>query len=154
MLTDTICKNATCPPDKLKLRLSDSGGLYLEVSPNGSKRWFYKYRKDGRITTFMFSTPRPPDPLENVDGGFLSHVGARTMNPCPKSAQTSAGGATHPTQMHTDMARAMLERALSALNGGQCSEVELFTALGRTYSAARNLQRACNPTTQAEEVAA
>jgi integrase len=25
-----------------------SGGLYLEVSPAGSKRWFYKYRKNGK----------------------------------------------------------------------------------------------------------
>ncbi|MDY0746577.1 integrase arm-type DNA-binding domain-containing protein [Paucibacter sp. R3-3] len=43
MLTDPACKNALCPPDKKRIRLSDSGGLYLEVAPNGSKRWFWKY---------------------------------------------------------------------------------------------------------------
>lgn len=48
MLTDAECKNATCPPDKKRARLSCSGGLYLEISPAGSKRWFYKYRKDGK----------------------------------------------------------------------------------------------------------
>ena len=48
MLTDVECKNATCPPDKPRFRLACSGGLYLEVSPNGSKRWFWKYRKDGK----------------------------------------------------------------------------------------------------------
>lgn len=48
MLTDPHCKNATCPPDKARARLADSGGLYLEVSPNGSKRWFWKYRKEGK----------------------------------------------------------------------------------------------------------
>ena len=48
MLTDPECKNATCPPDKPRARLADSGGLYLEVSPNGSRRWFWKYRKDGK----------------------------------------------------------------------------------------------------------
>ncbi len=48
MLTDAECKNATCPPDKARARLACSGGLYLEVSPAGSKRWFYKYRKDGK----------------------------------------------------------------------------------------------------------
>lgn len=47
MLTDSECKNAVCPPDKKRLRLSDSGGLYLEIAPNGSKRWFWKYRLDG-----------------------------------------------------------------------------------------------------------
>lgn len=48
MLTDAECKNATCPPDKARARLACSGGLYLEISPAGSKRWFYKYRKDGK----------------------------------------------------------------------------------------------------------
>jgi integrase len=48
MLTDAECKNATCPPDKVRARLACSGGLYLEISPAGSKRWFYKYRKDGK----------------------------------------------------------------------------------------------------------
>jgi len=48
MLTDTACKKATCSPDKKRERFADSGGLYLEVSPNGSKRWFWKYRKQGK----------------------------------------------------------------------------------------------------------
>lgn len=48
MLTDAQCKNAVCPPEKPRMRMADSGGLYLEVSPNGSKRWFWKYRKDGK----------------------------------------------------------------------------------------------------------
>ena len=48
MLTDRECKNATCPPGKSRARFADAGGLYLEVSPAGSKRWFLKYRKDGK----------------------------------------------------------------------------------------------------------
>lgn len=54
MLTDAECKNAVCPPDKKRLRMACSGGLYLEVAPktpgnpDGSKRWFWKYRKDGK----------------------------------------------------------------------------------------------------------
>ncbi len=48
MLTEAHCKNATCPPNKTRARLADSGGLYLEVSPNGSRRWFWKYRKEGK----------------------------------------------------------------------------------------------------------
>lgn len=48
MLTDAECKNAVCPPGKTRARLACSGGLYLEISPAGSKRWFYKYRKDGK----------------------------------------------------------------------------------------------------------
>ena len=48
MLTDAECKNATYSPDKARARLACSGGLYLEVSPTGSNRWFWKYRKDGK----------------------------------------------------------------------------------------------------------
>jgi integrase len=50
MLTDAQCRNATCQPDKKRARLTDSGGLYLEVSPAGSKRWFQKIYKDGKET--------------------------------------------------------------------------------------------------------
>lgn len=48
MLTDAQCRNAMCPPDKKQLKLYDSGGLFLEVSPAGSKRWFLKYRVEAK----------------------------------------------------------------------------------------------------------
>jgi len=48
MLTDKHCKNAICPPGKNRARFTDAGGLYLEVSPAGSKRWFWKTYQDGK----------------------------------------------------------------------------------------------------------
>ncbi len=48
MLTDTACKNAKCPADRARARFADAGGLYLEVAPNGAKRWFWKYRFGGK----------------------------------------------------------------------------------------------------------
>lgn len=48
MLTDKHCKNAFCAPEKKRSRFTDSGGLYLEVSPAGSKRWFCKLYADGK----------------------------------------------------------------------------------------------------------
>jgi integrase len=47
MLTDAQCRNAVCPPDKKQARFTDSGGMYLQVSQAGSKRWFLKYRVGG-----------------------------------------------------------------------------------------------------------
>ena len=47
-LTELQCKSVACPSEKKRLRLSDSGGLYLEVSPTGSKRWMWKYRFHGK----------------------------------------------------------------------------------------------------------
>ena len=48
MLTEAECKSARCPPDKKQARFADSGGMYLQVSPAGSKRWFLKYRAGGK----------------------------------------------------------------------------------------------------------
>ena len=48
MLTDKQCKNATCPPDKTRARFTGGAGLYLEVSPAGSQRWFWKTYQDGK----------------------------------------------------------------------------------------------------------
>ncbi|MBL8334669.1 MAG: DUF4102 domain-containing protein, partial [Rubrivivax sp.] len=47
-LTDPACKNAKCPPGKPRARFSDSGGLYLEVTPAGAKLWRWKYRHGGK----------------------------------------------------------------------------------------------------------
>ena len=33
-LTDVACRNSACPADNARVRLADSGGLYLEVAPN------------------------------------------------------------------------------------------------------------------------
>ncbi|HRH03898.1 MAG TPA: integrase arm-type DNA-binding domain-containing protein [Bacteroidia bacterium] len=41
-LTDTVCKNIK--PKNKPFKLTDSGGLYLHVFPNGSKYWRLKYR--------------------------------------------------------------------------------------------------------------
>ncbi len=48
MLTNVDCLNATCPPDLKRRRLTDGGCLYLEVSPAGAKRWFWKFYPDGK----------------------------------------------------------------------------------------------------------
>ena len=48
MLTDAQCRNAVCQPDRKQARFADAGGMYLQVSPAGSKRWFLKYRSGGK----------------------------------------------------------------------------------------------------------
>lgn len=48
MLTDAECRNAICPDGKKRHRLTDANGLYLEISPAGSKRWFWKTYSDGK----------------------------------------------------------------------------------------------------------
>ena len=47
-LTDIACRHSACPADKARVRLTDGGGLYLEVAPNLSRRWFWKYYYGGK----------------------------------------------------------------------------------------------------------
>ena len=62
MLTATECKNARCPGGKKWNRLSDGGGLYLEVwpagpkSPEGMKAWRWKYRHEGKEKRLALGT--------------------------------------------------------------------------------------------------
>ena len=74
MLTDLHCKNATCPPDKKRARFTDSGGLYLEVSPAGSKRWFWKTYtdgKEGRLALGSYPAMRVADARKARDAARL-----------------------------------------------------------------------------------
>jgi len=68
MLTDTACRNATCPEGKARARLPDAGGLYLEVAPNGSKRWFAKYRFAGKEKRLALGS-YPEVPLKEARKG-------------------------------------------------------------------------------------
>ena len=50
LLTDTQIRN--CKTDDKPVKLTDSGGLYLEVRPRGSKLWRYRYRIAGKENVF------------------------------------------------------------------------------------------------------
>ena len=45
-LSDTAIRNAK--PREKPYKLSDGGGLFLQVYPGGGKLWRQKYRVDGR----------------------------------------------------------------------------------------------------------
>ena len=51
-LTDAQCK--TAQPKEKTYRLSDSAGLYLEVTPSGSRYWRMKYRFAGKEKRLAF----------------------------------------------------------------------------------------------------
>ncbi|MBL6748869.1 MAG: tyrosine-type recombinase/integrase [Nevskia sp.] len=55
MLTEIECRNAECPAGKVRLRLADSGGLYLELTPS-RKGWFWKYRFAGKEKRLSLGT--------------------------------------------------------------------------------------------------
>ena len=62
VLTDKEIKNAK--PQVKPYRLTDGGGLYLEVSPAGGKLWRWKYRyqgKEKRLALGVYPKVRAPE---------------------------------------------------------------------------------------------
>ncbi|MDO8769506.1 MAG: integrase arm-type DNA-binding domain-containing protein [Burkholderiaceae bacterium] len=54
--TDAKFKNAQCPPDSKQKKFYDTGGLFLLVTPNGSKLWRWKYRIRGKEKLFSLGS--------------------------------------------------------------------------------------------------
>jgi integrase len=83
MLTDADCRNAACPADKKRHRLTDDGGLYLEVSPAGSKRWFWKFYTEGRESRLALGSypevPLKAARLERNEARKLHQSGANPV---------------------------------------------------------------------------
>jgi len=76
MLNDTGCRKAK--PEAKPHKLSDGGGLFLLVTPNGSKWWRFRYRFEGREQ--MLSLGTYPD---------ISLKVARHQKPCTRRASSS-----------------------------------------------------------------
>lgn len=51
-LTDTKIRNAK--PEEAAYRLTDTGGLYLQISPSGGKLWRWNYWYNGKQKTMPF----------------------------------------------------------------------------------------------------
>ena len=137
MLTDADCRNATCPPDKKRRRLTDGGGLYLEVSPAGSKRWFWKFYPDGRESRLALGAypalslrdaRKARDDAKRARRGGVNPVQARRADRLTKAVTSATtfeavGREFHGTKAHawSDTHRAQWLR---------CCEKDLFPWLG------------------------
>ena len=153
MLTDAQCRNAKCPPDKKQARFSDSGGMYLQVSPAGSKRWFLKYRVAGvekqlalgsYPTVGLTAARRARDAARLQKAGGTDPVQARKVdklkatNPAGDSFKVVAlewyeKQEPHWSEAHATRAKRQLERDLFPWLGerrlGDIEPVELLATL-------------------------
>ncbi len=65
-LSDTAIRNAK--PAEKTYKLSDSAGLYLQINPNGSKLWRFKYRYGGKEKKLALGA-YPDVPLKEARAG-------------------------------------------------------------------------------------
>ena len=109
-LTDAACRNALCPADKARVRLTDSGGLYLEVTPNRSKRWFWKYLFDGKE--------------KRIALGHYAEVGSTSVRVSLKEAREARDEARKLQRGGTDPAQhRQLEKLIKQVTAGATFEV-------------------------------
>lgn len=96
-LTDTAIRNAK--PAEKPVKLSDGGGLYLEVAPSGGKWWRLKYRfggKEKRISLGVYPDVPLRDARARRDDArrqLASGIDPGEARKAAKAAQT--GGATN-----------------------------------------------------------
>ena len=62
-LTATAVEKAK--PSEKRRKLSDGGGLYIQIEPTGGKLWRYKYRFDGKEKT-LYLGKYPDVPLQEA----------------------------------------------------------------------------------------
>lgn len=87
-LTEVACKNARCPEDKARLRLADSGGLYLEAIPAGGRYWRWKYRYGGKEKRLALGT--------------YPEVTLAQARKARDAARVTLAGGTDPAQVRAD----------------------------------------------------
>ena len=66
-LTDLACRNAKADPSGKPIKMTDSAGLLLFVSPTGARLWRYRYKFEGREKLLSFG-PYPDVKLADARG--------------------------------------------------------------------------------------
>lgn len=75
MLTDTQIRNAKATSSPVKL--NDGKGLFVEIRPNGSKLWRYRYKINGKENMFAVGDYCQPPAGEDEEQGKARREGRR-----------------------------------------------------------------------------
>ncbi|MEJ6008745.1 tyrosine-type recombinase/integrase [Novosphingobium aquae] len=117
-LTETAAKNAK--PREQAFKLSDGGGLFLLVQPNGSKLWRLKYRFDGKEKLLSFGAYPDVGVAAARDKRNAAKVQlSEGCDPMKNKAQASASGA----ETFRVIAERWHENRKSALNPAHAERV-------------------------------
>jgi integrase len=133
---DAKFRNASCPPDKARARVADSGGLYLEVTAS-SKRWFAKYRylgKEKRIALGNYpevslkAARLARDAARALREQGTDPVQARKVEAATKKARAAVTFEAVARELHTKKAPGWSES--HARQWLRCLEKDLFPWIG------------------------
>jgi integrase len=110
ILTDVACRNSTCLADKARVRLNDGVGLYLEVAPNLSRRWFWRYYFGGKEKRLAL--------------GHYTEAGSKKVSVSLKDAREAR-----------DDARKLLRKGTDPAQQGQLDKLTRQAVAGITFEA-------------------
>lgn len=133
MLTETQCRNA--PRKDKPYRLADGKGLYLEVKPNGTKAWRYRFElfHEGARKESMFAL-----------GEYIYVSGKETE----EEAQARRNGGRFTSaeaRRERDKARALVKQGINPAHNRQLDKIKreneftnTFEAVGRKWISLRD----------------
>lgn len=135
-LTDRACKNAK-PTEKAR-KLSDGNGLYLEVTPSGSKYWRHKYRfmgKENRLSYGVYPEVSLGEARECRDNS--RKLLAASINPSTAKREERRQNALNAANTFEAVAREWYQHSLEKWSDNHAQTVlrrlegELFPSLGK-----------------------
>ena len=136
-LTDADCRNAKCSAPLKRRRITDANGLYLEVSPAGSKRWFWKFYplgKESRLAlgsypeTTLKAARLLRDEARKTRQGGANPVQERRAEKVAQALTSATTYAAVAREFHETKAAGWSET--HARQWLRCSEKDLFPWLG------------------------
>lgn len=119
MLTDTQCRNAKTADKPIKL--SDGKGLYLEVRPNGSKLWRYRYKINDKENLFAMGDYCQPPAGESEAAGVARRAGR----------QFTLGEA----RMERERCRALVKQGVHPSHSQRTERLKKSIEAGNTFKA-------------------
>lgn len=121
MLTETQCRNA--PRKEKPYKLADGKGLYLEVKPNGTRSWRYRFGlpRDGERVESMFAI-----------GDYLYVPGKETEEEA--QARRLGGRFTlAEARLERDKARALVKQGINPAHNRKLDQIKREHAAGNTF---------------------
>jgi integrase len=133
MLTETQCRGAK-PKDK-PYRLADGKGLYLEVKPNGTKAWRYRFElfHEGKSKESMFAI------------GEYIYVSGKETEEEAKARRNGGRFTSAEARRERDKARSLVKQGINPAHNRQLDKIKreneftnTFEAVGRKWIALRD----------------
>ena len=134
MLTDAEIRKAKDPA-----KLTDEGGLYLEVMPSGSKLWRYRYRIAKKENVFALGKYCAPGPDEVFPRGKLSDderkVAQKRIEEAAEARRKGYKFTLLEARTERDLARALVKQGIHPSHNRQAKRVAQGFENANTFKA-------------------